>query len=516
VHAFLIGTGAAALFGFITASCFNYLDDCWRYAVCSSEATGSSSGSSGDGGVDPKCVPSANDSPIAESCGVFVSSSQGNDANDGTQDKPIKTLAKALQLAVKDSKPVYACAETFNEAVSLEAGAALYGGLECTNSWRYVGETTKTMLAPGPALIPLTLAGGTGSTHIEDVLFKAADAMAEGGSSIAAVAGDGATVELMRCELIAGSGRDGVMGASPTDSLGPFDQNDPAIRGADGAAACSGDVATGNPGGAGTQNALCSASAGGNGGAGQITNGEDGTDGSPAGAFGLHGTGQPAMGVWSCGLGNGKIGDSGANGANGAGAQGDTGLGTLTTEGLTGAAGEPGKDGAPGQGGGGGGGAKGKAACNGASGGGGGAGGCGGKGGLGGQAGGASIALVSLGASLSFTEVKLTAANGGIGGEGGYGQGAAPGGNGGIGGPGDLSSPITSKACSGGEGGAGGTGGKGGGGRGGHSLGIAFTGAPPQTDGVTITTGTPGKGGPGADMAGQGADGVKADTQAFP
>jgi hypothetical protein len=43
-------------------------------------------------------------------------------------------------------------------------------------------------------------------------------------------------------------------------------------------------------------------------------------------------------------------------------------------------------------------------------------------------------------------------------------------------------------------------------------LGIAFTGTAPVREGGSITLGTPGKGGAGADAAGMGADGAAAET----
>jgi hypothetical protein len=500
----LFASGAAAV------GCYQFHEDCDLNNTCWLPAS-SGSGSSGTGGG--ACVPSAHADAVGDDCGVFVSVSAGDDAKDGTKGAPVKTLAKALSLAGASGKPVYACAETFPEALEVPAGMVLYGGLDCENGWRYAGETKRTVLE-GPAdVIVLKLGAGPETTHIEDVNVRAEDASVDGGSSIAALAEAGANVELVRCELAAGLGRDGAKGATPTDSVGPSNPNDLPIRGANGTNACMGDMVTGNPGGAGTTNALCPTAIGGNGGAGRETMGDDGTDGQPAGAFGMHGTGQPAMGGWNCVAGGGQSGDFGADGAPGAGANA---LGTLTSDGIAGASGEPGQSGAPGQSGGGGGGAKGKPGCNGASGGGGGAGGCGGMGGLGGQAGGSSIALVSLGASFSFIEVNLVASNAGNGGEGGDPQGGGVGGFGGAGGQGDSNAPLTSKACSGGEGGAGGNGGKGGGGRGGHSLGIAYKGDAPPTDGLTIATGALGTGGIGAAMPGQGADGMKADTQVFP
>ncbi|KYG02805.1 PE-PGRS family protein [Sorangium cellulosum] len=130
--------------------------------------------------------------------------------------------------------------------------------------------------------------------------------------------------------------------------------------------------------------------------------------------------------------------------------------------------------------------------------------------------GGSSIALISLDAALSFEDVTLKAGHAGNGGNGGPGQ---PGGQGGAGGPGgrvpDGSAGFRA-ACDGGKGGTGGTGGRGGGGQGGHSLGIAFRGAPPSTDGVTaIELGDPGIGGQGSDAGHSGAAGMASNTLQF-
>lgn len=480
------------------------------------DMTGAGGSGGGGGTIDPGCIPSANSEPVETSCGVFVASAGDDASGDGSQSAPVKTLAKALELAETAGKPVYACAESFAEVVTVPAGLVVYGGLDCGNGWRYAGGAKRTRIEPDADAIGLRFAGGEGATtRVEDVVVTAKDATLEGGSSIAALAESGASVELVRCELHAGRGANGAMGMTPSDSVGPTDPNDMTIRGVDGAAACMGNM-SGNLGGAGKLNEVCPGEApamvvGGDGGTGLIGNGENGADGQPLpdpnpDGWGVGGKGETAT---PCKAGAGGL--LGVAGVSGAGAA-TTALGMLSVAGIAGASGEAGADGAPGQGGGGGGGAKGKVNCNGASGGGGGAGGCGGKGGLGGQAGGSSVALVSLGATLTFVEVTLTASDGGTGGDGGEGQAGAIGGAGGFGGVGSG----TLAACDGGKGGQGGFGGRGGGGRGGHALGIAYTGATPPSEGITIETGTPGLGGAGADAAGQGADGVTAPMQAFP
>jgi hypothetical protein len=452
-----------------------------------------------------------NPSGVAEDCGVFVSSG-GDDSWDGTQTTPVRTLAKAFALANGGAKRVYACAETFTEAANMPAGVSLFGGLDCKDGWQHVGATKKTVITPGADLaavtqIALMLSSGSGTTYLEDVAIIAPDATLPGGSSIAVLVDDSVSATIARCELKAGNGMSGAKGETPSDSVGPDDPNNVNIRGVDGAVACLGDPAGGNPGGSGTANAICPTAIGGTGGIGRVASGEKGGDGSPLPdpnpeGSGLGGTGAGAV---PCKSGeDGLLGSSGDSGASASSLE----FGTLSASGFSGADGQPGQDGMPGQGGGGGGGAKGKAnpMCNGASGGGGGAGGCGGKGGRGGQGGGASIALASVNAEVTLDDVSLTTGSGGGGGEGGDGQ---TGGAGGVGGLGGLGSG-TFNACGGGQGGQGGFGGKGGGGRGGVSVGIAHIGNAP-TGKFTFKGGAFGKGGAGADAVGAGADGIKAE-----
>jgi hypothetical protein len=183
-----------------------------------------------------------NPDAAGDECGVFASDSLGDDnTGEGTKSKPFKTLATAVDRA--NGKPVYACSETFAEALVLPAGTELYGGLDCTQGWIYGGDTARTMIAPGAEQIPLKLSSGSSLTRIENVHGRSADAMQPGGSSIAAIV-DGATAELTRCDLMAGAGAAGENGESlPAD---PTLNGTPGNLGAN---ACMGSVISGNPGG---------------------------------------------------------------------------------------------------------------------------------------------------------------------------------------------------------------------------------------------------------------------------
>ncbi|XXX77796.1 PGRS family protein [Sorangium sp. So ce134] len=515
------GTGCAALL--LTATgCESFwshiADDCERMLTCAHFLP------DGDGGGTPSgCVPSASDDPVADACGVFVSAS-GKDDSVGTKAEPVKTLAEALRRAGATGSDVYACAEEFAEAGEIPAGVTLFGGLDCANGWRWIGEQKKTIVAPDVDAIPLRLMRGEGMTRVEDVEVRAPDAQAKGGSSIAVLA-DGATVELARCALVAGNAADGADGDDA-----PSEAPERAPGGSNGVDACSDlDEAEGPdatlPGGAQVVNECGGElSIGGSGGDGNESNGGGGDVGTPVSpGNGTGGLGESADG-WNCNVGgtNGGAGagDNGSSGPPGAGA---SGLGALSATGYTGVPGDDGTPGKPGQGGGGGGGTKGGLVCAGgisgagASGGSGGAGGCGGLPGQGGRPGGASIALASVDANVTLIDCTLTAGRGGNGGKGGNLQ---PGASGGLGGQGGVGFGGSSDGCAGGQGGKGGNGGPGGGGLGGPSLAIAFRGEPVKQEGkTTLMPGASGAGGLGGSnnvASNAGADGVTAAEQELP
>src|SRR5437868_6992429 len=84
----------------------------------------------------------------------------------------LATLGAGLVKAAADKKPLYACAETFTEAVTLADGLALYGGLDCQKGWAAGGP--KTTLTADPDAIPLTIASSAGGASIADFAIHAA------------------------------------------------------------------------------------------------------------------------------------------------------------------------------------------------------------------------------------------------------------------------------------------------------------------------------------------------------
>src|SRR5262249_40554183 len=140
-----------------------------------------------DAGTPAACIPTTSPGPVADSCGVFVSSSKGSDTSGtGTKEAPYQTLAHALASA--KGQPVYACGETFTvtASVSLSARVDIYGALDCAKGWAY-DASQKTQLQADATMtpIPLTLTSGASGSSVHDFVITAADATMAGGSSIA-------------------------------------------------------------------------------------------------------------------------------------------------------------------------------------------------------------------------------------------------------------------------------------------------------------------------------------------
>jgi hypothetical protein len=496
-----IPVGAAA------SGCTDLASDCYERRDCCPDGTLScfsgphDGGPDADGSVPPGCVPNESTTAVADICGVFVSSSLGDDSSAGTKEKPLKTIGAALA----KGKPVYACGEDFAEAVSIAASATLYGALDCTKGWLY-DASKRTHLTAAADALPLAVTKATTSAEVNDFAITAADATKDGGSSIAVLVAQ-AALSLTRCDVTAGNGKVGLAGAAWMAAA------QSGIDGLPGADACAASTSLGGD----AVLSMCGTpdSVSGAGGIGGPAAGGNGSDGQP----GTTTNGGKGEGAAACV--DGAAGDPGTSGTAGTGA---SGLGTLSAGGYAGVAGGEGGPGTVAQGGGGGGGAKGETTASvcpagmggGASGGSGGSGGCGGLGGKGGSAGGASIAIVSLAASLTFASVTIKVGSGGAGGDGGVPE---AGGGGGAKGAGGKGKNALKAGCAGGPGGKGGDGGKGGGGLGGHAIGIAASSAAPPTIGVTFTKGTAGAGGKGDNASGNmgdGAPGVVADVQVFP
>ena len=126
-------------------------------------------------------------SAFREECGVWVSSSLGNDTNPGTRASPVASLKHAIELARYDTKHVYACGDSWEEVVELPAGMSLSGGFEChEHDWAFQSWPAAATLSAGANQIPLTVVGvADEQTVISDFIISSFSATIPGGSSIA-------------------------------------------------------------------------------------------------------------------------------------------------------------------------------------------------------------------------------------------------------------------------------------------------------------------------------------------
>jgi hypothetical protein len=445
-------------------------------------------------GCDATALPTQSDCVVYEGLGVFVSTSLGPQAGDGTRAKPYRTLQQGIDAAKATHKRVYACAETYAESVTLANGVSLFGYFDCAANWTVATTKRAKIAAPtSPAMKAATLPL---PVRIEGFEIQAPAGTAQATSSIAVQANDAANLRFVNAKIVAQKAADGANGVEGVQLANGAEINGEANVPASLCNLASCFVVHG--GGVGGTNTCVGATgftggAGGHGGYGghwtragswtmveDATNGEDG-----APSYGLGGTG----GTQSVGALAGHVGIDGANGASSTG-------GSFGAAGFSAGAGAQGGHGSPGQGGGGGTGYPPNPANSipqgeyyGSSGAGGGAGGCPGVAGTPGQGGGASIGVYSWNSALHFEGTTIGAADAGKGGLGTW--GSLPTG-GGVGGERDIASSIY---CGAGGGAPGGRSGVSGHGAGGHSIGIAYKGtAPDVSTDSTITIGAAGLG----------------------
>jgi hypothetical protein len=453
---------------------------------------------------------------LVEQC-VYVSTSQGSDANAGTRMSPMQTIAAAIQQAQTAGVPsVCLSGELYQEAVTVVSGISIYGGFDHNDpdfKFRRKAGVITTVRATGTVLHAPQI---DQETHIEGITIDALQASMAGSSTYGVRLGGGLGTLFVRYNIIAAAGgRNGTVGINglPVSPVAP--------AGNDGQAACDGcsGMGLGGPPPACTE-------FGGKGGDGGFNN-SDGQAGSVGSGNAPGGSAGNATEECFSVSGSGGPGGSGADGAQGMPGAGGAPLGTIVGGLYFPAGGGSGQDGTNGKGAGGGGGGAGGSecvyvfnscvpSCNADRGGGGGSGGCGGLGGTSGsgaQGGGGSFGVFAAGGSVIVTDNTITTGPGGQGGTGGNGRAGQLGGQGGQGGPGidDAGSGNL-----GGNGGDGGAGGPGGGGGGGPSACLARSGATTFSfSGNTCVAGIPGFGGaggtnPDGGVAGSGQNGTSA------
>src|SRR5262249_35277884 len=142
ISALLMVASAVCALGCSSPNCerFPDLPQCPHHAA--GGAGGGGGGTSmggGDAGTSVNCDdPTDMVTPAGHSCGVRVSSSTGNDDSAdkavdamGYHFLPYQTFARALKALQPGQKHVYACGESFEEAVTLSSGVTLHGAFDC-------------------------------------------------------------------------------------------------------------------------------------------------------------------------------------------------------------------------------------------------------------------------------------------------------------------------------------------------------------------------------------------------
>ncbi|MBL8604465.1 MAG: hypothetical protein JNK72_21240 [Myxococcales bacterium] len=425
------------------------------------------------------------------SAAIFVSP-RGNDANDGSQMMPKRTMASAIAAAAaaRPVRAVYAAAGNYDGAFTLASGVSVYGGYDDQNGWARTRDSLTVVNVPSSGALAQRIAS---PLELQLITIQAAGATGTGQSSYGLrVLQSTATVTLRACTVAANAGSAGRDGTEGNVGAG---------------GAPGGNASGSSPGGGGS---LCG-SGGGSGGGGVGGTRDGNTGGMGSGPAGVTGGGGGSGGSRGGGCLNSRNGGGapansgvGANGTNGANGGAAAPLGSLdTTSGLyTATSANNGSAGAAGGGGGGGGSGGGDAQVCGFSccdrtsggGGGGGSGGCGGSGGTGGTSGGGSFAIVAVSSQVELVGTRVQA---GRGGNGGRGANGGNGGNGGGPGNGAGGSGTAGAGAAGSRGGAGGAGGAGGGGSGGPSVCVFYLGTPPAQSQVTCTRGGGGAAGQG-------------------
>lgn len=451
--------------------------------VGGSSTAGTGGADAGAGGGGPSGCDSTKN-PLDESClvsndyAVFVAPT-GDDNNTGTQDEPLASLTKAVEVAAGD-KLVLVCTSTYDEHVVIASGAHIFGGFKCAD---WSPDTAKSLFKPTTAGPALKIDTVSDELLLDGLSFEVGDAAAAGETALTAIVNASPKVTLRGVSLKAGKGKTGSDG-----SLSDFEFPDESTLGGNAE----------SPAGSGGAEKTCACqtglmSVGALGGA-PSASGQSGAKGLPDHGGGLGG--DPSAG--DCG--SGSSGKKGADAPAATAAAGAAILGSASPAGWVPSRGEDGTTGVPGQGGGGG------ASLNSSGhGGGGGCGGCGGNGGTAGKGGGGSIALLLVNSPVTMVASTLLTADAGNGGSGVDGQAGQVA----IGAGGGVVSSIN--ACPGGNGGKGAKGGAGGGGAGGVSVGIIWKGAiaPTVSADTNITVGKAGtKGVGGVPGANDGIAGV--------
>ena len=101
--------------------------------------------------VDNNCNDEIDDEGVCMGYGTFVSQITGDDAGMGTQDDPVKTIGKAVDIAttiIGTPIEVYVAEGSYSEAIGLVEGVSLIGGFQCADdcTWEHDPELYKSKI----------------------------------------------------------------------------------------------------------------------------------------------------------------------------------------------------------------------------------------------------------------------------------------------------------------------------------------------------------------------------------
>ncbi|MCC6159870.1 MAG: right-handed parallel beta-helix repeat-containing protein [Deltaproteobacteria bacterium] len=151
-----------------------------------------------DDGIDQDC--SGEDYTSADSNGYFVDGAGGNDANPGTKEFPVETIAQGVMLAsVTDGGTnVYIAEGVYTEDVTTTV-ASLYGGYNGTD-WSRDIETYETELI-GSVDAGLTVGGAT-DVAVDGMTLRGSDAIATSSTGLVVILSNG--VRISNCRIFGG------------------------------------------------------------------------------------------------------------------------------------------------------------------------------------------------------------------------------------------------------------------------------------------------------------------------
>ncbi|KYF51587.1 PE-PGRS family protein, partial [Sorangium cellulosum] len=283
---------------------------------------------------------------LVEQC-VYVSAGTGDDANPGTRNAPVQTIATAIQVAQEGAVPaVCLSGELYEEAVTVVSGISIYGGFDHNDpdfKFRRSPSVTTTVRATGTVFYARSIEQ---PTHIEGITIEALRSPSPGSSTYGVRLGGGLAELYVRYNQIdvedGQKGADGTHGAAHSAGTAPAGN-----AGEEGCDYCE-DATMGGSGGP----APTCAEPGGRGGIGGHNKGH-GAAGSPGSRGAAGGAGGVAAGVCYTDSAPGRNGAAGATGAQGTPGTGGASLGSIASGVYRPANGTNGQNGANGGGGGG-------------------------------------------------------------------------------------------------------------------------------------------------------------------